>query len=342
MGCAVSDRDTALQDAIALIRRHGLTLDDLREALEPQDEPSAGEEPAAGPEPSASQKPSVRGESSQRAASVMLPRVFSYIGGIFIFIGLVTFVSMRWESLDAFGRVLITLGSGFCLFISAVFCCFEARATRAATPLFLTAAAVQPTGILVALEEYGRGGDPVLGLLFMYALMFIQQGGALVRLQRTVLAFTTLVFGLGFCTLAMDKLEVPPRLLGMTLGLSLVCIGWGADRSRHTVLAPWAYFFGAAAFLGINYEWLDDSAWEGVFPGLAVGTVYLSTLARSRALLTVGTLALCAYLTDFMWEHFRNNLNAPLILIMLGFMLIVLGIMAVKIHRRFIREPASG
>jgi hypothetical protein len=261
---------------------------------------------------------------------------------VFVFIGLVTFVSMRWEALDASGRVLITLGSGFCLFISALFCCFDARATRVATPLFLVAAVLQPTGILVALEEYGRGGDPVLGLLFMYALMTIQQGGAFVRLQRTVLAFTTLVFGFGFCALALDKLDVPPRLLGMTLGLSLVCIGWGADRSRHAVLAPWCYIFGSLAFLLASHEWLEDSAWEGVFPGLAAGTVYLSTIARSRALLTAGTLALCAYLGDFMWERFRDNLNAPLILIMLGFMLIAFGIAAVKIHKRYISQPAAG
>lgn len=318
MGSAVTDRNSGLQEAIALIRRHGLTLEDLREALEPQK------------------------EAPVREASAVLPRVFSYIGGIFVFIGLVTFVSMRWESLDAFGRVLITLGSGFCLFVSALFCCFDARAARAATPLFLVAAMLQPTGILVALEEYGRGGDPVMGLLFMYALMFIQQGGAFVRLQRTVLAFTTLVFGLGFCALALDKLDVPPRLLGMTLGLSLACIGWGADRSRHAVLAPWAYFLGSMAFLLATHDWLDDSAWEGVFPGLAAATVYLSTIARSRALLTVGTLALCAYMADFMWEHFRDNLNAPLILILLGFMLIALGIVAVKINKRFISQPPSG
>ncbi len=312
------DRDSALQEAVAFIRQHGLTLEELREALEPRQEVHA------------------------RAASAVLPRVFSWIGGIFVFIGLVTFVAVRWSSLDAFGRVLITLGSGFCLFITALFCCFDARAIRAATPLFLAAAVLQPTGILVALEEYGHGGDPVLGMLFMHAVMFIQQGGALVRLQRTVLAFTTLLFGLGFCTLAMDKLDVPPRLLGMTLGLALVCIGWGADRSRHAVLAPWAYFFGSAAFLIASHDWLDDGSWEGVFPGLAAATVYLSTVARSRALLAVGTIALCAYLTDFMFERFGSNLNASLILILLGFILIALGIMAVKIHKRYISQPASG
>lgn len=321
MGHPVTDRDTALQEAIALIRRYELQPEELRTAFE-------GGEP--------------REPVPTHTASAVLPRAFSYIGGVFVFIGLVTFVATRWDSLDSFGRVLITLGSGFCIFISALCCCLDARATRAATPLFLVAAVLQPTGILVALEEYGRGGDPVLGLLFMYALMFVQQGGAFLRLQRTVLAFTTLVFGLGFCALAMDKLDVPPRLLGMSLGLSLACIGWGADRSRHAVLAPWAYFFGSTIFLLASHDWLDDSSLEGVFAALAAATVYLSTVARSRTLLTVGTLALCAYLGDFMWEHFENSLTAPLILILLGFMLIALGIMAVKISKRFISQPVSG
>jgi hypothetical protein len=328
----VTERDAALQEAVGLIRRHGLTLEELREALEPAPEPVS--EPV--PVPVASAEP------RERATSASLPRLFSWTGGVFVFIGLVTFIAMRWASLDAFGRVLITLGSGFCLFITAVFCCFDARAIRAATPLFLTAAALQPTGILVALYEYGSGGDPVLALLFMLAAMFIQQGGALVRLQHTVLAFTTLAFGIGFSLVAMDKLDVPPRLLGMSLGLALVCIGWSADRSRHAVLAPWIYFFGSATFLLVTYDWLDDSALESVFPGLAAATIYLSTVARSRVLLTVGTAALCGYLSNFMWEHFRDNLNASLILILLGFMLIALGIMAVKINKRFISQPASG
>lgn len=311
-----AEREAALRQALALIRRHELTLDELRAALAPP--------------------------QRARAQSGVLPRVFAWIGGIFVFIGLVTFVGMRWEALGAASRVLLTLGAGFCVFISALFCSFDARTVRVASPLFLIAALLQPTGILVALEEYGRGGDPVLGLLFMYGLMFVQQGSALIRLQHTLLAFTTLVFGTGFCVVAMDWLGVPPRLFAMTLGLSLGCIGWGADRSRHAALAPLLYFIGALAFLIASHSWLDDSSAEGVFPGLAAGTIWLSTLARSRALLAVGTLALCAYLGDFMWEHFRDNLNAPLILILLGFVLIGLGMMAVKIHRRFISQPASG
>ena len=312
------ERDAALQQTLALIRRHDLSLDELRDALEPQHEPRP------------------------RDASGVLPRVFAWIGGIFVFIGLVTFVGMRWETLGAAGRVVITLGSGFCLFISALFCCFDARATRAAAPLFLTAALLQPTGILVALEEYGRGGDPMHGLLFMYCVMLVQQGCAFMRLQHTLLAFTTLIFGTGFCVVAMDLLQVPPRLFVMTLGLSLVCIGWGADRSRHAVLAPLLYLTGSLAFLIASHNWLDDSAWEGVFPGLAAAAIYLSTVARSRTLLGVGTMALCAYLGDFMWERFRDNLNAPLILIMLGFILIVIGIVAVKIHKRYISTPPPG
>ena len=37
-----------------------------------------------------------------------------------------------------------------------------------------------------------------------------------------------------------------------------------------------------------------------------------------------------------MWERFRDNLNASLILMLLGFVLIALGILAVKITRSFI------
>src|SRR4029077_10255782 len=95
-----------------------------------------------------------------QTTSSILSRLFGYVGGIFVFVGLAIYVGMRWDDLNSAGRILLTLGSGFCLFVMALVCTTDDRFERAATPLFLVAALLQPTGIVVMLKEYSRGGDP--------------------------------------------------------------------------------------------------------------------------------------------------------------------------------------
>jgi len=88
--------------------------------------------------------------SAQRSSSIV-SRFFAYLGGTFVFVGLGIFVDMRWDDLGPAGRVLLTLGPGLCLFVLALVCTTDARVEGAATPLFLVAGLVQPTGILVML-----------------------------------------------------------------------------------------------------------------------------------------------------------------------------------------------
>ena len=52
----------------------------------------------------------------------------------------------------------------------AVVAARDARFERAATPLFRVATLLEPTGIIVMLREFSRGGDPAYGLLFMGTL----------------------------------------------------------------------------------------------------------------------------------------------------------------------------
>jgi hypothetical protein len=313
----MSDKQDALIEVVDLIRRHALTLDEVSAALK------------GGPS-----------DETARSSSV-LSRLFGYIGGTFVFVGLAIYVGMRWDDLSPLGRVMVTLGPGFCVFILALVCSTEARLERAATPLFLVAALVQPAGILVMLREYSQGGDPVHGLLFMNLVMLVQQGCTFVARQRTVLAFTTVVFALGLFTTAFDLMEASHHVIGIVLGTSLICIAWSLDHTRHRSIAAFWYFFGAAVLLTASYDWLQRTPIELLFMGLACGIIFLSTVARSRSLLLVGTVALIGYLSWFINEHFSDNLNAPLMLILIGFVLIGLGGLAVKINNTYIAQKAQ-
>jgi len=312
----VSAKQDALVEVVEIIRRHELTLDEVADAL------------GGGP------------TFKRVRYGGVLSRLFGYIGGIFVVAGLAIYVGLRWDHLGALGHILLTLGVGFAVFLLALVCTTDARVERAATPLFLVAALLQPTGILVMLQEYSRGGDPVHGLLFMNAVMAVQQGFTFWAKDRTVLAFTTIVFGFGFFTIAFDLLHVSHHLIGVVIGISLVCLAWSADQSRHKSLSGLIYFVGSALFLATSFDWVRHTIAEVLFLGLACGVIFLSTLARSRSLLLVGTLGLIGYLSDFIAEHFANNLNGPLLLMLVGFVLIGLGAAAITINNRYIKQAS--
>ena len=312
----MSAREDALAEIVALVRQHGLTVREITSALD------------GDPRTSATQ------------SSGILSRVFGYLGGTFVFVGLAIYIGMRWDDLGSTGRVLLTLGPGFCAFVLALVCTTNEAFAGAALPLFLIAALVQPTGILVMMKEFSQGGDPAYGVLFMNMVMVIQQGCAFWATRRTVLALTTIIFATGFATVALDLLHVGRDLMGIVLGVSLGCVGWSLDRSPHRSLAGPDYFFGALLFLAACYHALRHTAVEVLFVGLSCAVVFLSIVARSRSLLAVGTLALIAYIGYFIAEHFENNLNAPIFLMFAGFLLIAIGAAAVRINNRYIRQAA--
>lgn len=312
----MSGRDDALGEIVALIRRHDLTVREIAAALDR--DPGTSVEQSSG----------------------ILSRVFGYLGGTFVFVGLVIYIGMRWDDLPSAGRVLLTLGPGFCAFVLALVCTTSQAFAGASLPLFLIAALVQPTGILVTMREFSRGGDPAYGVLFMNLVMVIQQGCAFWATRRTVLAFTTIIFATGFAAVAFDLLHVGRDLMGIVFGVSLGCVAWSLDRSPHRPLAGPVYFFAALLFLSAWYHALRHTSIEVLFVGLSCSVVFLSIVARSRSLLAVGTLALIAYIGYFIAEHFENNLNAPIVLMFAGFLLIAIGAAAVRINNRYIRQTA--
>jgi hypothetical protein len=311
-------KQDALGEVVDLMTRHGLTIYEVSAALTGKDT-----------------------DPTQRSSSV-ISRIFAYLGGIFVFVGLGIFIAMRWDELGPAGRVLLTLGPGLCLFVLALVCTSDARLEAAATPLFLVAGLVQPTGILVMLKEYGRGGEAEHAVLFMSVVMLVQQGCTFWARRRTVLAFTTIVFASIAVFVSLDLLEANLHLTGITMGVSLLCVGWSLDRSPHRAIAGLVYFFGAALALEETYSWLRREPLEILFLGAACGVVVLAAVARSRSLLVVGTAALVGYIADFIYRHFADNLGAPLALMAMGLVFLGLGAAAVRINAQYIaRQPPA-
>jgi len=308
----VADREEALLEIAKLARTHGLTLDDIRQAMT---EPN-----------------------NQKQSSGIVARLFSYVGGIFIFAGISVFISMYWRDFNSEARVVVTLGVGFAAYILALVCLGDKNYQRAATPLFLISSILQPMGILVMLDEYSMGGDRRYGILFMTAYMLLQHGLTFWTKQRSLLAFGAIFFGATFFVTLFDIWAFKPNLISTVIGISLICLAYALHQSRHAAIAGFWYFVGSAMFLWALFDLIRDTPLEIAFLGLAALMIFLSTYIRSRAMLFVSTLAMLGYIGYFTAEHFANTVGWPISLVIIGIALFCLGSLAVRLNNKYIKQ----
>ncbi len=307
-------KQDALVEVVDIIKRHGLTLEEVYAALQNTT------------------------EFQTQKSSNLLMRIFGYLGGLFVISGLATFIGMAWNDLGPAGQIMCTLGIGFCLFVSALTCTTNDKLEAAATPLFLLAALLQPVGIGVLMDIFSNGGNPAHGVLLLTGVMMVQQGCAFISKDRTVLAFTTLVFTGLFLFTLLDLMQIPSELIGIVMGISLTCIGWSLDKSKHKPLAWLCYLTGTVMTLCVAADMLRNTPFEILFLGLSCGVIFLSTVARSRTLLVVGTIALLSYVGYFMDKYFGGLLAGPIGLILVGVLLIGAGVAAVKVNNKYIKQ----
>ena len=310
----MSTKEDALHDIIALAKHNNITLDEIKHAMEAA--------PVLASTPSTS----------------VLSKLFGYIGGIFVFAGIGVFISMYWDDFGSAARVIVTLGTGLVAFFMALACLTDKRYERAATPLFLIAAILQPTGILVMLQEYSSGGDARDGLIFMSAYMLIQQGAIFWSKRRTVLAFSAILFGGILFANVFDVWDLDEKLIGSVIGASLICIAYALQQSKHLAIAPFWYFIGAMILMWSVFEAVENTPFELIYLGLAALLIFLSTYVRSRTLLLVGTLAMLVYIGYYTAKHFANTLGWPIALVMIGIALIGMSALAVRLNNKYIKQ----
>jgi uncharacterized membrane protein len=306
-------KQDALQEILDLAIRHGLTAADIDAALK-----------------QASRLPAAKREG-------VLSKLFGYLGGIFILAGLAVFIGMFWDDMGSAARVIITLGAGFVLYLVGLVTLTDARYERAATPLFLISALLQPMGLFVMMTEYGHGGDPQLASIFVCAVMAIQQGLTFAARPRGSLLFAALFYGASGIAIIFDWLKLDESLNALVVGFSLLCITYAIDRSRHNAITPFWYFFGAAAFLYGTFDMLLEGPLSPILLAECGLLIYVSTLVRSRTLLLVSTLATLGYIGYYTGKYFANTLGWPVALILLGFVLIALSSLAVNLNRKYMR-----
>ena len=323
-GADIDSRARALQDIVALARDHRLTVSEITAALsgDTNADLSAG-------------APSAQAEGRART---ILVRVGAYLGGTFVFAGIAAFIALQWDSMNSAARVIITLGSGLAAFALATIAARDPRVDKAAAPLFLIAAGLEPTGMLVAFNEFGSGGDARGAALFTAGVMAIQFATIFSVLRQSMLLFLAVLFAMLAWWTAFDMLGIDESFGVLMLGGCLLFAAIAADRTPHRVITPAWYLVGGIGFLYGLFDLVEGTLFEVLFILTASGFVYLSAAIPSRSLLLVATGAILGYTGWFTGEHFADSLGWPLALVLFGLLMIGLSALAVRIDRKYIRS----
>lgn len=269
-----------------------------------------------------------------------LNRLFSYLGGAFIFSGIGLLVSFIWDDIGSAQRVIVTLGTGIVALALGIFAAKDARYEKAATPLFLIAALLQPSGMFVFLDEYvPPSGDITLAAIAVFSIMSVQQTLTFIALRRTALLFFACLFFYGALTPWMGRLEIGDEIAGIAIGTSMLCLCAWIAKGPHRILAPFGNFFGTVFLLAGVYRFFEASSIP-VFPAIDAFVIYLSLSLRSRTILFSSVAGLLAYLTDYAWEHFAHVIGWPVLLIVLGFAFLGIGGFVVRLSGKMTNTNA--
>jgi hypothetical protein len=309
----MDERAAALQQIAAIARQHGLSASEIAAALEA---------PAAAAPP--------RGQA-------ILVRVLGFLGGTFVFAGIGVFIALQWDALNAAARVLVTLGSGIASLVFAILAWRDRRFEKTVTPFLLMAAALEPTGMLVAFDEFGSGGDWRWASLLTAGAMALQFSAVFRALRRSTALFLVVLFGTVFWWTALDLADMDENAMALAIGASLLLACVGIDRMRRREITPFWYFCGATAFLYGLFDLVERTPAEILFLAVAAGFVYASVVLRSRTLLAVATLAILAYTAWFTSEHFVDSIGWPLALVAFGLVLIGMSALAFRLDREYVR-----
>jgi hypothetical protein len=130
------------------------------------------------------------------------------------------------------------------------------------------------------------------------------------------------------------------RLISIVVGLTMMLVGFGAERiprrrSPSEDYAFWTYLFGLLAFSGALtlFRWDSESAW-GFYALINLGLVGVAIPLRRVMFLVFGALGLFAYASYLAWIIFAGSQLFPFVVALIGLSLILGTVSAQRYLRR--------
>ena len=293
-------------------------------------------------------------ESTIRKSKVgaTLSTILYYIGGGVVFLGMIFLIAQEWNHFGTGMKIFVTLGSGIAAFIMGVLFSGQERLGAAGPAFFLIAALLLPLGLLVTYDEAGINVDRLSAQIQIGGILFAVYLGAYAAIRNNVLLAFSFIFGTWLFFALTDLMISGAPMIDewsfvnyriLFAGLAFMLLGYSFVGSEREPLTGWLYVFGVVGFLGAGLalgEWKPNQSafWEAVYPGLVFGVIFLSTYIKSRIFLIFGSIALGAYLTKITAEYFSDSLGWAFSLVLVGFFLMGIAYLAVRVNRRHISQ----
>ncbi len=307
----MSNKEKALGKIVDLAEKNGLTIEDIA-AYFVRNAPQ-----------------------TQQGSSSIVMKLLTYVGALFIFSGISAFVALLWDDLNSAARVIITFGPGLVALIMGLAALKDARYAKAATPLFLIAAFLEPAGLFVFLKEYFDGDDAALATMVVFAPLAAQMGLFFYAKRQTSLLFFTVIYGFAFFGAAMAKLDIDEDLVATVLGLSGLLISHAINKTPHRAFVPFSYFIAALCMATGAFSLLESiPPFDFLLIGLAALMIYASVVAQSRSFLVASVIVMLGYLGYYTEEYFADVTGWPLALIVMGMVMLGISSYAVKLGQK--------
>ena len=258
-------------------------------------------------------------------------KIFSYLGGVFIFSGLCIYTGMMWDEFGSAARVLITLGTGILCLIMALVAFQDPKYKKAFTPLLLMSVFLQPFGLFTFLIEYIQSDSrPEIAAILVFGTMAIQQAGIFRKYRQTSPAFYAILFGYSATFALLSLLNFDGDLATLILGFSGLCLAYGISKTPHRIISEFGYFIATIGFSIGAFQLLENNV-DIILIGIAAGLIYASVYAQSRTFLFTSICVLLGYLGYYTGEYFADLTGWPIALMVMGAIFIGVSSMGVKL-----------
>lgn len=291
-------------------------------------------------------------DTSSTDQTSRLSAVLFFIGGGVVFLGMVFLIAQEWNHFGTGTKIAVTLGSGLAAFASGVLFSLQQRLGAAGPAFFLISGLLLPGGVFVSYDEAGVDVGDIATQIQIAAILFMAYLGGYLVLRKNILLVFALIFGSWlFFAVTNQMVSGAPTIDDSQFinyrilfsGLAFMFLGYSFVGSERKALTSWLYAIGVLAFLGAGFalgEWKPSQNvfWEAVYPGLVFGIIFLSTHLKSRILLIFASLALGAFLIKITAEYFEDSLGWAFSLVIIGFMLMGVAYLAVRVNQRYVSQ----
>jgi len=222
----VTDKAGALKNIVQYMHRYEITLTEIENSRETFE--------------------SEQTTQGTRNKGDIAKTLFTYLGAIFIFSGVGTYIGMFWDSMGSTMRVFVTLGVGYILLIVQISALQEKKFPKLILPLSIASMLVMTGGWFVLIDEvFPHGDNWRVATLSVFGVMALQQSILFQKYKQTFLVFSSLLYIYGFMQVGLDLLNVPMAYIAIVLGASLFVVGTALEKTVHRVIAEFTLFIGS-------------------------------------------------------------------------------------------------